>query len=222
MFSNKYEHNICDNNYNIFLRSKSQGITVGTFYYYLKQGGADLAKYNSDDKIKQIALNKRLNLSKAESISLLVNDKNLTELEAKDIVDEIYERSDIDIRNSGGTENIIINVSNYIHKTSVIKKNLITRKYEINGEVMEDKHFNSLYLKARMTFDDNAVTYDLCSRIIMSEGTIEYNPIQLYIEANKWRNTTGNVESICNSIESKTHIKNRFIKKWLLLSLIHI
>ena len=216
MFSNKYEHNICDNNYNIFLRSKSQGITVGTFYYYLKQGGADLAKYNSDDKIKQIALNKRLNLSKAESISLLVNDKNLTELEAKDIVDEIYERSDIDIRNSGGTENIIINVSNYIHKTSVIKKNLITRKYEINGEVMEDKHFNSLYLKARMTFDDNAVTYDLCSRIIMSEGTVEYNPIQLYIEANKWRNTTGNVESICNSIESKTHIKNRFIKKWLL------
>jgi predicted P-loop ATPase len=216
MFSNKYEFDICNHSYNVFLKSKSQGITVGTFYYYLKQGGADLTKYNSDDKIKEIALNKRLNLSKAESINLLINDKNLTELEAKDIVDEIYERSDIDIRNSGGTENIIINVSNYIHKTAVIKKNLITRKYEINNEQMEDKHFNSLYLKARMTFDDNAVTFDLCQRIIMSEGTIEYNPIQLYIEANKWRNTTGNVEAICNSIESKTHIKNRFIKKWLL------
>jgi predicted P-loop ATPase len=216
MFSPKYDFDICNHSYNIFLKSKSQGITVGSFYYYLKQGGADLTKYNSDDKIKEIALNKRLNLSKSESISLLVNDKNLTELEAKDIVDEIYERSDIDIRNSGGTENIIINVSNYIHKTSTIKKNLITRKYEINGEVMEDKHFNSLYLKARMTFDDNAVTYDLCSRIIMSEGTTEYNPIQLYIEANKWRSTTGNVDAICNSIESKTHIKNRFIKKWML------
>lgn len=212
----KYDENICNNNYDKLLNRDKKGITAGTFYYYLKQAGADISKYSANKVVNEIALNKRIGVSKSESTIELSKKQNLSLEEAKELIDEIYERDDIDVRHQTGTENIIINVSNYIFKKHQLKKNTITHKYEIDGREMQKEHFNSLYLRARMTFDDNAVTYDLIERIIMSEATLEYNPIQQYIEANKHRNTSGNIEKMVETIHSKSSMKKTWIKKWLL------
>jgi predicted P-loop ATPase len=216
MFSAKYDSNVVDRNYTRFLKGSNQGITIGTFYYYLKQGGADLTTYQSDKQISEIALNKRLNVSKVESVQKLLSKTKLDEKQAIELVDEVYSRNDIDIRNSGGVENIINNVQNFIYNYHKIRKNIITKKYEIDGEEMKDKHFNDLYLKSRLTFDDNAVTFDLVVRIIMSSATPEFNPIQQYIEKNSFRNSTGNIQKICDSIISNTSMKKTWITKWLL------
>lgn len=216
MFSSKYDSDVVDRNYNRFLKGGNQGITIGTFYFYLKEGGANLNKYQNDKKINQISLNKRLDISKAQSIQEIISTSKLDEKQARDLVDEVYSRKDIDIRNVGGVENIINNVQNFIFKQYKIRKNLITKKYEIDNEEMKDKHFNDLYLMSRMTFDDNAVTFDLCLRIIMSSATVEFNPIQDYIEKNSFRNSTGNIQKICDSIISETSMKKTWIKKWLL------
>ena len=214
--SSKYDPNICDSNYDKLLKRDKQGITAGTFYFYLKQAGADISKYSANKVVNEIALNKRIGVSKSESVVELSKKQNLSIEEAKELIEEIYDREDIDVRHQTGTENIIINVSNYIFKKHELKKNAITHKYEIDNREMQKEHFNSLYLRARMTFDDNAVTYDLIERIIMSEATIEYNPIRQYIEANKHRNTTGNLEKIVETIHSKSSMKKTWIKKWLL------
>lgn len=214
--SSKYDAVICDNNYDKLLKRDKQGITAGTFYFYLKQAGADISKYSANKVVNEIALNKRIGVSKSESVVELSKKQNLSIEEAKELIEEIYDREDIDVRHQTGTENIIINVSNYIFKKHELKKNAITHKYEIDNREMQKEHFNSLYLRARMTFDDNAVTYDLIERIIMSEATIEYNPIRQYIEANKHRNTTGNLEKIVETIHSKSSMKKTWIKKWLL------
>lgn len=214
--SSKYDAVICDSNYDKLLKRDKQGITAGTFYFYLKQAGADISKYSANKVVNEIALNKRIGVSKSESVVELSKKQNLSIEEAKELIEEIYDREDIDVRHQTGTENIIINVSNYIFKKHELKKNAITHKYEIDNREMQKEHFNSLYLRARMTFDDNAVTYDLIERIIMSEATIEYNPIRQYIEANKHRNTTGNLEKIVETIHSKSSMKKTWIKKWLL------
>ena len=214
--SSKYDANICDKNYDYLLKRKGQGITAGTFYFYLKQAGADISKYAANKTVNEIALNKRIGVSKSESAIELSKKQNLTIEEAKDIVDEIYERNDIDVRHQTGTENIIINVSNFIFKQHQLKKNIITHKYEIDNKEMQKEHFNSLYLKARMTFDDNAVTYDLIERIIMSEATLEFNPIHQYIEANKHRKTDGNIEKMINTIDTRSSMKKTWIRKWLI------
>ncbi len=216
MFSQKYDSDIVDRNYNRFLKGGNQGITIGTFYYYLKIGGANLSKYQNDKKINEISLNKRLNISKAQSVQEIISTSKLDEKQARDLVEEVYSRNDIDIRHTGGVENIINNVQNFIYKQHKIRKNTITKKYEIDGQEMKDKHFNDLYLKSRMTFDDNAVTFDLCLRIIMSSATNEFNPIQDYIEKNAYRNSTGNIKKIIDCIISKTPMKEIWIKKWLL------
>lgn len=215
-FSDKYDHAQADKQYNISLKRQGFGISVGTFYYFLKQGGADLTKYAADKSISKIKLSKRINAPKQESVQQLIDDNNLSHAEAVAIVEEVYARPDLDIRYDTGSENLITNLTTFIQAKYKIRKNLVTRKYELNGNPIEDKHFNSIYINARSTFDDNAVTFDLCNRIIMSEVTHEYNPFLLYVESNKHRISTGNIDAMCATIESKTGLKDRFIRKWLI------
>ena len=214
--SAKYEHAQAEKQYDIALKRDGRGVTVGTFYYFLKKAGVNLEKYNADKDIAAIKLAKRMNTPKIEVAMKLAKSKNIDESDAIELVEEAYERTDIDIRHDGGAENLIINCSNYILQKYNIRKNIITRKYELNGQPMYDKEFNTVFLDCRMLFDDKSITYDLVSRIIQSVAIPEYNPLLEYIEANKYRTSTGNIDKLCETIASSTPIKNRFMRKWLL------
>jgi predicted P-loop ATPase len=215
-FSDKYDPAQTDKQYDIALKRTGTGITVGTFYYFLKKGGADLTKYNSDKAISSVKLAKRMNTPKVEVVKELAREKNIDENEALEIVNEIFERNDMDIRHEGGAENMIINCSNFILKRFNIRKNLISRKYEWNGIPMYDKEFNTVFLECRMTFDDKSITFDIVNRIIQSVAIPEYNPFFEYIEANKHRISTGNIQKLCDSVKSNTPLKDRFIRKWMI------
>jgi len=215
-FSDKYDPAQTDKQYDIALKRTGTGITVGTFYYFLKKGGADLTKYNSDKAISSVKLAKRMNTPKVEVVKELAREKNIDENEALEIVNEIFERNDMDIRHEGGAENMIINCSNFILKRFNIRKNLISRKYEWNGIPMYDKEFNTVFLECRMTFDDKSITFDIVNRIIQSVAIPEYNPFFEYIEANKHRISTGNIQKLCDSVKSNTSLKDRFIRKWMI------
>lgn len=215
-FSEKYNHGQAEKQYDIALKRQKSGVTVGTFYYFLKQGGADLTQYNADKAISNVKLAKRMNTPKIEAVKELAKEKNIDESQAKELVDEVYSRNDLDIRHETSAENVIVNVSNYILKKYNIRKNLITRKYEWNGVPMFDKEFNTVFLDCRMTFDDKSITFDIVNRIIQSIAIPEYNPLFEYVESNKHRISTGNIEKLCRSIESDTPIKDRFIRKWML------
>jgi predicted P-loop ATPase len=215
-FSDKYDPAQTDKQYDIALKRTGTGITVGTFYYFLKKGGADLTKYNSDKAISSVKLAKRMNTPKVEVVKELAREKNIDENEALEIVNEIFERNDMDIRHEGGAENMIINCSNFILKRFNIRKNLISRKYEWNGVPMYDKEFNTVFLECRMTFDDKSITFDIVNRIIQSVAIPEYNPFFEYIEANKHRISTGNIQKLCDSVKSNTSLKDRFIRKWMI------
>ncbi len=212
----KYNYEQADKQYNIALKRTGTGITVGTFYYFLKQGGADLTKYNSDKAISSVKLAKRMNTPKLEVVKELAKEKNIDENEALEIVNEIFDRNDMDIRHEGGAENMIINCSNFILKRFNIRKNLITRKYEWNGVSMYDKEFNTVFLECRMTFDDKSITFDIVNRIIQSVAIPEYNPFFEYVEANKHKISNGNIQKLCDSIKSNTPLKDRFIRKWMI------
>jgi hypothetical protein len=215
-FSQKYNEAQANKQFDIALKRNGTGITIGTFYYFLKQGGANLEKYNADKSISKVKLAKRMNTPRIEVVKDLAKEKNITEEESLEIVNEIFERRDMDIRNDGGAENMIVNCSNFILKRFKIRKNLITRKYEWDGVPMYDKEFNTVFLECRMTFDDKSITFDIVNRIIQSVAIPEYNPFFEYVEANKHRITNGNIEKLCRTIESDTAIKDRFIRKWLI------
>lgn len=215
-FSNKYHFEQADRQYDIALKGKNSGITVGTFYYYLKQAGVDLSKFQSDKDISNVKLNKRINTPKIEAIDELIKSKGIDKAQATEIVEEVYSRKDMDIRYDSGAENLIINVTNFITKKYNLKKNVISRKYEWNGKPMTDKDFNTIYLDARITFDDTAVTFDLVNRIIVSMAVPDFNPLFEYVAQNTHRISTGNIDILCKTVESKTAIKDRFMRKWLI------
>ena len=215
-YSEKYNKVQTDKQYDISLKRNGTGINVGTFYYFLKLAGVDLSKYNSDRAISSVKLAKRMNTPKIEAVKQLQIDKNIDEKEALEIVNEVFERRDMDIRYDNSAENMIVNCSDFILKRFKIRKNIITRKYEWNGIPMYDKEFNSVFLECRITFDDKAITFDIVNRIIQSVNIPEYNPFFEYVEANKHRISTGNIQRLCDSVKSDTPIKDRFIRKWMI------
>ena len=215
-FSSKYSFEQAEKQYSIALKGKNQGITVGTFYYYLKQAGVDLSKFQSDKAISELKLNKRINTPKVQAISELAKSKGIEIDQATEIVNEVYSRNDMDIRHEGGAESLIVNLTTFITKKYNLKKNTISRKYEWNGVPMVDKDFNSIFLDCRITFDDTAVTFDLVNRIIVSMAIPDYNPLFDYVNNNKHRISVGNIDTICKSVTSSTPIKDRFIRKWMI------
>jgi predicted P-loop ATPase len=87
---------------------------------------------------------------------------------------------------------------------------------EENGNDVRRERLNSIFLRARSTFNTPNVNYDLVERIIFSDFVPEYNPLQEYIDKNRYRNTSGNIQQLINSIKTDTPNADKFIRKWLL------
>jgi predicted P-loop ATPase len=75
---------------------------------------------------------------------------------------------------------------------------------------------NSIYLRARATFNSPNVTFDLIDRIIESDFTEEFNPITEYINKNRHRNKDGQLLTLIHTIHSDTINHHIFIRKWML------
>jgi predicted P-loop ATPase len=83
-----------------------------------------------------------------------------------------------------------------------LKRNVITRKIEINGKPTEQKDLNSIFLDIKKLH--SKCSYDLIERTICSNLTPEYNPILEFIESNKEMRPTGAISRLIESVSSDT------------------
>lgn len=104
-----------------------------------------------------------------------------------------------------------------------LKRNEITRKIEWDGEPMEQRHFNTIFLEIRKTFP--RLSYDLLERTICSNLTPSYNPLKEFFESYAYRKSTGLIKALSETIETDTGFcdsnffpdyKYHFLKKWLI------
>jgi predicted P-loop ATPase len=86
---------------------------------------------------------------------------------------------------------------------------------EENGNEVKKERINTIYLRARMCFNSKEITKDLLESIMFSDLITQFNPITEYIERNSWRNSTGNINRIINTIKTDTDNADLFIRKWL-------
>lgn len=216
--STKYNSEHTDKQYNFCLRNPSGGITVGSFYYMLKQAGIEIPKnelYESAVRIS--AIKKKEGETKDSTVNTLTTDFKISKDDAIRIADEVHKRPDITLNAiSSDPDHLIQSVVAWMHLKHPIKKNVITNKLENSqGELIKEK-FNTIYLHARSAFNTPNVTPDLIERILFSDFTQSYNPLKQYIEANRHRNTTGNIDRLISSVKSPTEGYELFIRKWLL------
>ena len=214
--SEKYDSRHADKQYNECLKSRKKGITVGTFYFMLKDAGINIK--NEQQKYIQLAtIGKKANRTKEGVVSQLVQIEGIEKKQAEILVDEVYRRDDVNLSSAlGDPEKLIESLIEWMNQNHPIRKNSITRMIEENGTEVTREKMNTIYLRARMFFNTKDVSKDLIESIIFSENTHEFNPITEYIEKNIIRKSSGNIDTLCKTIRSNTEMKNVFIRKWLL------
>jgi hypothetical protein len=214
--SNKYHSEQCDKQYNICLRGANKsGITVGTFYWMLKDNGFTLPKPNQ--KAIQIAsIAKKAKRTKEGVVEQLKVMEGMSDEDATQIATQVFDRSDMDLNKvAADPERLIESLIEFLKLNHPIKYNVITRKLEEQGNEVSEERKNTIYLKSKIIFNSDKITKDLVFSILHSDLIPNYNPITEYIERNRHRNTTGNIEALVKSIKTDTENHEMFISKWL-------
>jgi predicted P-loop ATPase len=215
--SEKYNHGQAEKKYNECLRVyPKSGVSVGTFYWMLKQHGIHPPK-ESQKPVKLAVLGKQSGRTREGITQQLVQMEGMEQSEAAKIVDEVMKRDDMSLRViSTDPEDLIQNTVQFIQQNHPIRKNVITGMLEETGTEVKRERLNSIYLRARSVFNSKEVSYDLIERIIFSEFTPEFNPINEYIEANLHRNKHGQIDALVNTITTDSDGADVFIRKWVL------
>jgi len=214
--SPKYDSIHAGRQYDQCLKNRKSGITVGTFYWMLKEAGVDISHENK--RLVQIAtMGKEAKRGKAQVVNQLVELEGIDKAQANDLVEEVFKRQDIDISKAVETPaDLIHSLMQWLGLNHKMAKNEITEFIEDNGEALTKERINSIFLRATIFFNTKDVTKDLLNSIIHSEFTETYNPITAYIEKNSHRKSEGNIASVIKSIRSNNPMKEVLVRKWLI------
>lgn len=214
-----YKQRDSDKQYDEALKGRKSGISVGTFYYMVQNAGFQLPKVNQA-ALNTAVIGKSNNLSVDLIAQNLVNQYNFDLKNAEEFAKKVIEDQNITLASvSGDADKLIETLISWLNKHYEIKLNTITRILEDKGEILNQRKLNSIFLKAKKAFNIPALTYDILERIIFSEEIPEFNPFEEYFKSNSYRETNGNLDKLCKTIDSYdeiTEFTNIFIKKWFI------
>lgn len=208
--SAKYERSMCDRQFTHCLRQpQSTGkITIATIYYFAKQAGINVFS----EKTKRIAAatttQKKAGLSAEQIADNLEKFEGIQKQDAEAIIKQAFQ-SNADF--TSGTS-LVENIRSYLRHSYNLRFNTISRRIELNGKDLDDKLINTLFLDAKVIFDD--LTFDMFYRVLTSNNTESYNPILTWFEENKDLPSDGTIDQFFQCFETDDDLPY-FGKKWL-------
>ena len=214
--SEKYDSRHAEKQYDSALKGNKSGITVGTFYWMLKDNGIQIS--NDSQKLVQLAsIGKKSGRTQEGIAEQLVQIEGVDPHQATELVKEVFNRNDITVSSAiGDPSQLIESLYEWIAQNHPIRKNAITRILEENGSEIKEEMLNTIYLRARIFMNSEKVTQHLVNSIIFSTFTHEFNPVTEYIERNHHRKSSENITALAKSIRSNTEMKEVFIRKWMI------
>ena len=212
--SSKYNSIDCDGQFDACLKnhneSKGKKSTIGTIYYHAKQNGIDIYSEHTKAIARFTTSQKAAGLS-ADSIVKSLEVSGYSPEDSKEIVEQIVSK-DIKFKSESVSEDIAA----YI-KTFELKKNLITRKIELNGMAIDDGDINSIFLDSKAVFKES--NKDLVTSIIFSNRIPTYNPLHEFFEEQLYEYNNDqwpNIQLLLSSVHTDTEHADFFILTWLL------
>lgn len=214
-FSSKYDRARCDRQYTHCIKSGNTGISFPTFLYYVKKAGLAIISNETKEIIVAASQAKNGGRTVNDTINTLKVVSDIPEERSREIVQKVFLREDIDDANKTSKLN---QLEVFLNHNYDLKRNELTRFVESEGEEIDTKFLNSIYIRARKEVDDK-IKFDEVDRLIQSDFIQEYNPLVEFFERNNERNPTGLIKKLADSLESDTgkgtDYKERFLKKWL-------
>lgn len=217
--SEKYKPQHCDRQYNICLKRPNTGITVGTFYWMLKNAGVKLPRNKQyETAVTVAAMGKKTGRNEKQITEQLVEINNIPRKDAIHIASEVVKRDDIELKTiAHDPEKLIETMMEWLSQQHPFRRNLITDKIEHpDGVELTDSHMNTVYLHARASFNTPNVNFDLVNRMVKSDFTEMFHPIKEYIEKHRHLKSTGNIDTLAKTLRSETPGYEMFIRKWMI------
>ena len=232
--SPKYDAKSVDELYDILeKRSADKIATIGTFLWICKNAGIEI-KTQRTEYIERIAKLRRKSVgtnggakdnaeAKKDAIKTL-EIENISGDDVTEVVNKVFELPESDLKVK--SNDVLADLKAFL-KSFDLKFNEITRNYELNGEPMTDRDYNTLYIKAIEQVDEK-VTKDRIFSLIDSDNTPSYSPFVEFINKYKHLQPSGNFERLCECIKYQqvTYANGTrqevdgyleiFLKKWLM------
>lgn len=205
-YSPKYDREYLNKQYKEWVKSKDSRITINTVYYWAKQHGYSVSSNQENTIAKQAFYAKQAGKPMP---------KGANEQEQK-IIEEVYTKV-VDEKKDSKSKNVNIDdVSLWIKSCYPIKKNSITRAYELHEKEVEEEDFHYMFLEAKKMFDK--LSREIFDTIIYSSLTPKYNPIMDYLDTLEY-DGIDHIQDLAASITSDTGTpewRKSMLTKWLL------
>ena len=210
--SSKYNSDDCNAQYTACLKnhseSKGKRSTIATLYYHAKKNGIETYSEQSKAILRAASSQRAAGLS-PEAIVRSLEVSGISPEESTKVVNEIVAK-DIKFK----SENVSADIAAFIN-TYDLKKNVVTRKIELNGRAIDDSDLNSIYLDSKAIFKES--TKELVTAIIFSNRVQTYNPLHEFFEEELHTDDLcPNLTHLLNSVVTDTPNAHKWITKWLI------
>ena len=209
--SSKYNSDDCNAQYTACLKnhseSKGKRSTIATIYYQAKQNGIQAYSEQTKEILRAASSQRAAGLS-PEAIVKSLEVAGISAEESTKVVNEIVAK-DIKFK----SENVSADIAAFI-RTFDLRKNVVTRKIELNGRAIDDSDINSIFLDCKAVFKES--TKDLVTSIIFSNRIDSYNPLHEFFEDElHTEDECPNLTHLLNSVITDTPNADKWICKWL-------
>ncbi len=209
--SSKYNSDDCNAQYTACLKnhseSKGKRSTIATIYYHAKQNGIQAYSEQTKEILRAASSQRAAGLS-PEAIVRSLEVAGISPEESTKVVNEIVAK-DIKFK----SENVSADIAAFI-RTFDLRKNVVTRKIELNGRAIDDSDINSIFLDCKAIFKES--TKDLVTSIIFSNRIETYNPLHEFFEDElHTEDECPNLTHLLNSVITDTPNADKWICKWL-------
>lgn len=197
--------------YDYCLKAGRTGITIATFYYFAKQAGIQIVSEKTK-LISQAAYRGRTGrIDRNDIIKQLKQFEQIPETESIDIVNQVYDNPNIEVE----CDSPIGELETWLKHNYSFSRNEITRRITCNGVVMEQRHFNSIFIAAKKVFVKD-VSYDLIEKLINSDFTPDFNPLKEWFTKNNKEYKAGYIELMAKTIvtDQPFDYVYYFLRKW--------
>ena len=207
--STSYNPTECDKKYTHCLKSSANKVQIGTFLFYAKEAGVRISDFidgKRNDLIVHAASAGKESPEGKRTIQSVVNALSahgLTEEDCIGLVTKVYERNvpAAEKAKIGSTQRAINLLQ--LHYPG-LQHNEVLGRTELNGRPMDDKFFNSIFIKLQRL--DNKVQQKSLGIVLESDYMPSFNPLKDFY--NKHHNdpvdyNCGNIKKLADSLISK-------------------
>lgn len=202
--STKYTFSNCERQYDNCLKGRgTTKATLSTFYYLAKEANIPIYSEVTRAIATLATTNKKEKLTKENSVQTIlefgdIDPEDATPDEIKEIVRQVYE-NDINVNSD---KSPIEQFEEWLLKNYNLRRNVITRRIECDGEELTDIIENDIFRRVKKVLPK--VNSEIISKIVHSNFIPSYNPFTEFYEKYKDRNPSGAIDTLFGSIETNT------------------